>query len=98
MSVCNPRGQSFLSLEGRLDNLRAGDSVFGVLVDLDLDFLFIQLHSLRNVMNVLARQTTKQLSQLIYEDKAVVVVNKFSGLICQSDRSSSRVSSSDLSF
>ena len=85
----------FLSLKGRLDNLRAGDSVFGVLVDLDLDFLFIQLHNLRNVMNVLARQTTKQLSQLIYEDKAVVVVNKFSGLICQSDRSSSRVSSSD---
>ena len=81
-----------------IKRFRAGKSAFGGVVDLDLDFLSIQLPSLRNVMNVPAKQITKQLSQLIYEDKAIVVVNKFSGLICQSDRSSSRVSFSDLSF
>lgn len=54
-----------------------------------------KMHATRHVMNATLRTARRQASKLnqwlLYEDKAVVVVNKPSGLICQSNKTSGRV-------
>lgn len=43
------------------------------------------------ILKTARRKASKSKQWLLYEDKAIVVVNKPSGLICQSDKTSGRV-------